>query len=87
MNQGGLQRFGLSKSWDFIEKGTAACDMNTEIGRQERSITKLPSDPHVIKALGYLIYPFCLTATLCKADSSHFTSHDDFGAYYRVEVR
>lgn len=74
MNQGGLQRFGLSKSWDFIEKGSAACDTSTEAGRQERSISTLPSDSHVTKALGYLMHPFYLTATLCKAGSSQVTS-------------
>lgn len=70
MNQGGLQRFGLSKSWDFIEKGSAACDTSTEAGRQERSISTLPSDSHVSKALGYPMHPFYLTATLQTARTS-----------------
>lgn len=72
MNQGGLQRFGLSKSWDFIEKGSAVCDTSTEAGRQERSISTLPSDSHVTKALGYLMHPFYLTATLCRQLARHF---------------
>lgn len=70
MNHGGLQRFGLSKSWDFIEKGSAACDTSTEAGRQEHSISTLPSDSHVSKALGYPMHPFYLTATLQTARTS-----------------
>lgn len=30
MNLGGLQQFSLSKPWDCIERGTAACDVNIE---------------------------------------------------------
>lgn len=30
MNLGCLQQFSLSKPWDCIERGTAACDVNIE---------------------------------------------------------
>lgn len=35
MKAGGQQRFSLSKSWDFIERCIAACDMNICSGKTQ----------------------------------------------------